>query len=326
MITQAQIAKQLGVSRQLVTLALSGHPHVATETRETILAAALKMGYRPNPHARALRMKKTGIIALWVPDQISTHYNHVARELSRFVKQAGLELIVSEVSDSDMSQIWSNVPVDGIFAVDASKAVQDELRKLIAKSVPVVSVGTYCSTETDHVEIDLKSGTTEAMTHLIRSGFRRIAHATFVLKDEPHESRRLEYARMMKEAGLEPEFIHYPLDDKQRRITRQLIKEYISENGHPEAIFCHSDDVAIGIYRGLCDLNLRVPEDIALVGCDGIEDTEYLETPLTTIVQPVVEMCSTAWSFLQGRLENPKADLQYAVLLPKLDIRASTVR
>lgn len=326
MITQAQIAKQLGVSRQLVTLALSGHPHVATDTRETILAAALKMGYRPNPHARALRMKRTGIIALWIPDQISTHYNHVARELSRFVKQAGLELIVSEVSDSDMSQIWSNVPVDGIFAVDASESVQDELRRLIGKAVPIVSIGTYRSTETDHVEIDLKSGTTEAMGHLIQTGFQRIAHATFVRKDGIHEGRRLEYTRMMKEAGLAPEFIYYPLDDKQRRITRLLIKEYVSENGHPEAIFCHSDDVAIGIYRGLCDLNLRVPADIALVGCDGIEDTEYLETPLTTIVQPVVEMCSTAWNFLQKRLETPKAPLQYAVLLPSLDIRASSIR
>jgi DNA-binding LacI/PurR family transcriptional regulator len=325
MITQAQIAKELGVSRQLVTLALSGHPHVATETRETILAAALKMGYRPNPHARALRMKRTGIIALWIPDQISTHYNHVARELSRFVKHAGLELIISEVGDSDMRQIWSHVPVDGIVAVDASGSIQEELRGLTVKSVPVVSVGTYRSMETDHVEIDLKSGTTEAMSHLIGSGIRRIAHATFVRKDDPSESRRSEYCRMMDEAGLVPEFIHYPLDDKQRRIARELIKEHISEHGRPEAIFCHSDDVAIGIYRGLCDLNLRVPADIALVGCDGIEDTEYLETPLSTIVQPVGEICSTAWSFLQKRLENPEAAPQYATLLPKLDIRASSI-
>src|SRR6478752_4387170 len=73
MVTQSQIAKKLGVSRQLVTFALSGYPHVAKESRERILAAAEEMGYRPNPHARALRRKRTGIIALWIPDQISTH-------------------------------------------------------------------------------------------------------------------------------------------------------------------------------------------------------------------------------------------------------------
>ncbi|MEY3896570.1 MAG: hypothetical protein RLZZ214_2090, partial [Verrucomicrobiota bacterium] len=96
MVTQAQIAAKLGVSRQLVTFALAGYPQVAKESRERIVAAALEMGYRPNPHARALRFKKTGIIALWIPDQISTHYTHVARELSRLVKASGHELIISE--------------------------------------------------------------------------------------------------------------------------------------------------------------------------------------------------------------------------------------
>ena len=80
MVTQAQIAKRLGVSRQLVTFALAGYPNVAKESRERILAVAQEMGYRPNPHARALRKKSTGIMALWIPDQISTHYTHVARE------------------------------------------------------------------------------------------------------------------------------------------------------------------------------------------------------------------------------------------------------
>lgn len=65
--TQTQIARKPGVSRQLVTFALAGYPQVSEESRERILAAALEMGYRPNPHARALRLKKTGIIALWIP-------------------------------------------------------------------------------------------------------------------------------------------------------------------------------------------------------------------------------------------------------------------
>ena len=80
MVTQAQIAEKLGISRQLVTFALAGDPQVAKESRERIQAAALETGYRPNPHARALKRQRTGIIALWIPDQISTHYTHVARE------------------------------------------------------------------------------------------------------------------------------------------------------------------------------------------------------------------------------------------------------
>jgi LacI family transcriptional regulator len=84
--------------------------------------------------------------------------------------------------------------------------------------------------------------------------------------------------------------------------------------------------VAIAIYRGLCDMKLRVPEDVALVGCDGIQDTEYLECPLTTLVQPVAESCGTAWQFLCQRLENPQLKRQHAVLQPKLVVRESSRR
>ena len=79
MVTQEQIARKLGISRQLVSFALSGYPQVSEKSRQRILAAAKEMGYTPNPHARALRGERTGIIALWVPDQVSSHYTHVAQ-------------------------------------------------------------------------------------------------------------------------------------------------------------------------------------------------------------------------------------------------------
>jgi len=69
-----------------------------------------------------------------------------------------------------------------------------------------------------------------------------------------------------------------------------------------------------------------VPQDVALVGCDGIQDTEYLESPITTLVQPVAEICETAWRFLLQRLENPALDRQQAVLQPELAIRESSRR
>jgi LacI family transcriptional regulator len=326
MVTQAQIAEKLGVSRQLVTFALGDYPQISSKSRERILAAALEMGYRPNPHARALLLKRTGIIALWIPDQISTHYTHVARELGRLAKRAKYELVISEVGAVDAGQIWSNVPVDAICAVDASKPVQRQLDALAQNSIPVVSMGTNCSPKTDRVEINLLAGTLAAMQHLISSGYRRIAYATFVQKDAPHESRRLGYLRAMRKAGLEPEFIYYPLSEQQRPITRKLIRDYILSHGQPEAIFCHSDDAALGIYRGLCDLKIKVPEEIALIGCDGIEDTEYLERPLTTLVQPVAEMCAAAWKFLQLRLADPLLPLQHTILEPQLAIRESSQR
>jgi len=327
MVTQEQIAQKLGISRQLVTFALAGYPQVSAASRKRILVAAEKMGYRPNPHARALKRGRTGIIALWIPDQISTHYTRVARELNHLLKQAKHELIISDVgNDRSAEQVLSHLPMDGVFAVDAPNAVQAHLKSAAARSIPVISLGAHRPTKTDYVQVDLQAGAGEAMQHLISSGFRRIVHATFERKEKAGTGRRLAYEQAMQQAGLKPEFFYYPLSERQRPIVRQSIQDYVRENGCPEAIFCHSDDVALGIYRGLCDLKLRVPQDVALVGCDGIQDTEYLESPITTLVQPVAEMCATAWRFLLQRLENPDVKQQHAVLKPELAIRESSRR
>ena len=326
MVTQEQIADKLGISRQLVTLALAGYPQVSEKSRKRIFETAREMGYCPNPHARALKQQRTGIIALWIPDQISSHYNHVARELNRLLKREQFELIVSEIGSSGARQIASNVPMDGVFIVDAPGAARLHLQSPVGGGVPAVYIGADHFEKMDFVQVDLLSGALEAMQHLIDSGFSRIAHATFVQKDHPAESRRQGYIQAMRRARLKPEFLYYPLTEHQRPIVRGLIHDYVQKKGCPEAIFCHSDDVALGVYRGLCDLNLDVPKDVALIGCDGIQDCEYLETPLTTIVQPVAEMCAVAWDFLRRRLESRDIKRQGTALKPKLVIRKSTDR
>jgi len=325
MITQEHIARKLGISRQLVTFALAGYPQVSKASRQRILAAAREMGYRPNPHARALQRKRTGIIALWIPDQISTYYSHVARELNRLIRRERQELIISEMSATEATQVLSSVPVDGVIAVDMPGQVKIFRQTTHAPLIPMVSMGAYGSPDTDSVQVDLHAGTKQVMGHLLKAGFRRIAHATFVHENEPQAGRWLAYQEAMLKAALKPEFIYYPLTERLRPATRQLVQAYIRQHGSPEAIFCHSDDAALGIYRGLCDLKLRVPEDVALVGCDGIEDIEYLECPLTTLVQPVEEMCAAAWQFLMKRLERPEMKRQNLTLKPKLAIRESSV-
>jgi LacI family transcriptional regulator len=324
MVTQAEIALKLGVSRQLVTFALAGYPQVAAKSRQRILATARRLGYKPNPFALALKRGRTGIIALWIPEQISNHYSHVARELNRLAKESGHELIISEVSDVKAERVLFQVPVDGIIAVDVPNQVADYLKTVPTRAVPVVAIGTECPAKMDSVWVDLLSGAEVVMRHLLGLGYRRIAHATFVRGDSARESRRSGYVTAMRKAGLPTEFIYYPLTREQRPIIRQLIQKYIRKHGCPEAIFCHSDDIALGIYRGLCDMNLRIPTDVALVGCDGIQDTEYLECPLTTLAQPVSKMCASGWKFLKQRLDNPKLKRQKLLFEPKLIVRGST--
>lgn len=326
MVTQEMIARKLGLSRQLVSFALSGHPQVSEASRKRILAAAQELGYKPNPYARALKRGRTGIVALWIHDLFSTHYNRVIHEFNHVVKQAKHELIVNEVGSGGADQIMSQVPVDAIFAMETPVQASAYLEASGENAVPVISMGAVCCLNTDYIRVDLDAAATEAMEHLIRSGYKRIAHATYLGKGIPEASRQLCYSKAMLEAGLKPEFIHYALTHTQRADVRRIIQEYVKEHGCPEAIFCHSDDVALGIYRGLCDMKLRVPEDVALVGCDGIQDTEYLERPITTLVQPVEEMCAIAWEFLTKRFDNAAIEQQQITLKPTLAIRESSFR
>jgi LacI family transcriptional regulator len=326
MVTQEQIASRLGLSRQLVTFALAGYPQVGKASRARILAAASEMGYRPNPHARALKRGRTGIIGLWIPDQISSHYTNVTRELSRLAKKAGQELVVSEIGGGTGELVLSNVPVDAVFAVDSPRAVRHHLGSAFGSSTPIICLGVDACEKADCVQVDLRAGTRLVMEHLLGSGLRRIVHATFVRRNELGAGRRIAYVKAMRRAGLKPEFLYYPLSPEQRPIVRRLITRFIRAHGCPEAVFCHSDDVALGIYRGLCDLHIPVPEKVALVGCDGIQDTEYLECPLTTLVQPVAEMCALAWKFLVRRLQNLRLARQQAVLAAVLLIRQSSRR
>jgi DNA-binding LacI/PurR family transcriptional regulator len=103
----------------------------------------------------------------------------------------------------------------------------------------------------------------------------------------------------------------------------QILKDYFVGKGCPDAILCMNDDIAIQVYRALMDLGKRIPQDVLLAGCDGLPITEYFEPPLSTIAQPMEEMCATAWKFLQKRIAKPELPFQTVSFDAKLAVRRS---
>ena len=322
MVTQADIAKKLGVSRQLVGLALAGYPKIAAKSRERVMQAAAEMGYVPNPMARALQKKRTSIVAVWVPNQISDYYWRVIREFNQLGKRDQQSVIVSDVGMGDTKAQVIHIPVDALLIVDAPTQAKTYLDMKFTRPAVVVSLGVACEPAADTVEVNLRTGVCETMQHLLDTGYKRIAHVapeagiTTIREDV--------YAEYMQKAGLPTEFIQVP--DQYRPTARRVMADYVRAKGCPEALFCHNDDIAIGAYRAIYDLGLRVPDNCAVVGCDGLQDTEYLTVPMTTIIQPVEEMCAKAWEFMQQRLQDPLRPPQKVVLKPQLAIRESTRR
>jgi len=331
--TRDDVARQAQVSGATVSRVLSGRDDlsIAEETRVRVLAAAQRIGYQPNPTARALVTGRTGIVGFWMCLGYSRYRSHVVNRMQQVMTPSEFAMAITDVEE-ELSRRHTlsramRLGVDAIIAFDTPTAGGEFARARAASTgaIPFVSMGAYWTEATNFVGVDLYAGAVEAMRHLIATGRERIAYLHPATSEAwPIEARHAAYSAVLREAGYAPHGITTP--DVTLATAWRCVRERLASGAQLDAILCHNDDMAIGAYRALCDLGLRAGPDIALVGCDGIEETEYLSCPLTTIQQPIDQMCTLAWQCLQSAMENPGGPLLQRVLKPKLVIRESTRR
>ncbi len=322
-----RIAKALGVSKSTVWRAIKGSSDINPETRERILQALPRLGYQPNTAARALVTGKSGLVTLWVPSLSTSHVAHVLRHAQEQISRHCFEMIVRSreaYHSSDPLELmqW---PSDGILACDVIDVVE-MLRPFLTsggRRTPLVSFGPYCATNVDAVGVDLRQGAVAAVRHLVEAGCRSpvyIVPENFMV---PEDARYEGYHAAMAEAGMVPRVIATRLGTKSE--GRRVMLEVYPQSPFDGA-FCFSDEISLGVYRGLHELGLKAPDDVAIVGCDGIEETEYAGCPLSTLQQPFEEMCRVAWEFLETRMKKPDSPLQFRMLQPELIVRQSSRR
>lgn len=321
------LASQLNLSKGTVSRILNDPAApFAAKTRERVFSMAAELGYRPNPIARALATGRTGNVSLWIRNLRTPYRAYVAQAFESQIEANDRRLVIrlygrdADSSSSEPSLQIMPESADGIITHGMPPKSWHHLIRGGSHAFPVVSTGAIIFPETlDHVGVDLQGAARKAVEHLIRPERTRIAYLCPV---GASDERASSYFSVMAAAGLKPETV--PYTDEARAVVRQTVRAYIEQHGHPEALFCHNDGAAIAAYRALVDLGLRVPDDVALVGCDGIEDTEYMPTTITTIVQPLDEMARLAWQFLKDRMENPGAPPRHVMLPATLVCRASS--
>lgn len=333
-VTMNQIAEAAGVSRATVSFVLNDRERpngsISPETRQRVLEIATDMGYRPNRTARALVTGRSHLIGLCVRDLGLPHYANVIRRTEGCIRQSPFHLLVSRW-ENDLNEEDARVlegifpwPLDGVLALEADEILTRHWAAKQQWPAPIVSMGgtNYHLDNLDSVGIDLSAGVTQALAHLIEIGCKRIAFVSHSDKMNLQDRRARAYLQFMQESQRDLEFVS--LTDQERATAHHEFKDYVAQQGCPDGLLCINDEVALGVYRALCDLRIKVPTEAALIGCDGIADTLYLECPLTTIVQPIEEMCHIAWEMLQQRIENPDLEFQHQLLVPQLAIRDSS--
>lgn len=325
-VTLKDIAGELNVSHATVSRALnSARDSMISETvRTRIREVATEMGYRPNHAGRSLVTGQTGLLALWLWAEAgqSSYQAMIAKGMYSEVGGRAHQLVIDLVShQSTPSVVKSFDPwkADGIVAHEAGPAIQAALGGLGAPPIPLVSTGTYHFVPgADRVVIDLAGAAQAAMEHLLAAGRKRIAYVNDAPGIPAEDARYLAY-RDRLEAASEVIPVRPSRDE-----ARQAVREYVLAHGCPDAFFCHNDELALATYRALCDLKIKVPDDTAIVGCNGTIETAYLEVPITTIAFPVEKMCQVACDFLERRIREPDLPRQEARLEANLLIRPSS--
>ncbi len=302
---------------------------ISPETREKVLSAAKELGYLPNSAARALTNGRTGLVGFWMSLEFSTYRGEVLDCMRSLLRGTESVLAVTDV-DIEYSSAHSfdralRVPVDGIIAFDTSASVEAFAQQSdrIAPMIPFVSMGAYWSEARSFVGVDLRRGADMAMDHLLSTGRKQIAYVAPWTSDLIDSGPRFDaYRDAMEGSGLPSQTIG--VETTTYRSIKQVLDEIINSRKLPEALLCMNDETAVTVSTILLNHGIKVGQEVAIVGFNGIDETAHCQVPITTVKQPIEEMCRLTWQFLQAQMEDPTSPLQQRILVPELIVREST--
>jgi LacI family transcriptional regulator len=326
--TIQQVAELAGLSKTTVSHILGQQAdRYSPQTRRRVVDAARELGYCPNHFARALATGQTRVIRLELPSLDAPVSAALAETLREIMRAEGYELILSQYSYDRPDDLAPQTrwPIDGqIVVLVGPSETEPVLRRAVDAGAPVVAVGGgYVPEGVDVVGVALEEEIGRGLEHLAAGGRQRIAMLADLGGLRVGMNRCQAYHRFCRQTGRAE--IRIISQGCQFRHGREAVLQALSAGGpRPDAIFALCDDTAIGAMSALAELHLRVPEDVAVLGCDGIKVGGYLTPSLTTIAMPVAAMCRQAWDLLRQRMVRPDLPFRQVMLAPTLIIRNST--
>lgn len=327
------VAARAGVSIRTVSNVVSGSGSVAEETRVRVQAVLDELGYRPNLAARNLRAGRTGVIGLAIPELHSPYFAELTGLIVEAAQQRSWTVVIDQTfgdreAERRLLDGTGGRLVDGLLISPWS--LRPEELTAHARRVPVVLLGEQPGQGlADRVAVDSVLAADEATTHLLETGRRRVA----AIGLQPHlhndtARQRLEgYRRALRRAGITPDpALERPVAALHREDGARATAELLGSGARPDAVFAFSDELALGALHVAHEHGLGVPEDLAVVGFDGIEDARYAYPPLTTVVPDKRQIAERALQCLADRVYSPATSVPpLDVVVPhRLEIRAST--
>ncbi|WP_139903489.1 LacI family DNA-binding transcriptional regulator [Clostridium thermarum] len=325
------VAKEAGVSIATVSRVLNDVDVVNEDTKKKVQDAIKKLGYRPNIVARSLKTQRTRTVGILIPDISSQFYPEIVRGTEDVANIYDYNIILCN-SDSDLEKekeylrVLKEKMVDGVLYMSSSlePEIVELIKELDLKTVLVVTSDkdkTFPS-----VSIDNREAAYDATMFLLNKGNKKVAYIG-VHKDEVNAAavRYFGYEDALKEKGMEIDenFVYFG-EQKAHEGYEGVNK--ILEKGTFDALFCASDEIAMGAINSLRDKGIRVPEDVDVIGFDNIYSSSIFYPKLTTVAQPMYDMGSVGMRMLIKTINKKELEEKNYILPYEIIERDSTKR
>ena len=327
-ITMTDVAREAGVSLMTVSRVVNHKEDVSPPTRQRVLDIVERLGYRPSSIARGLVTQHTGTLGLVVPDIDNPFFSGIVRgaELEAYAEGYSVFLCNSnEGPERELAVLESleEKQVDGVIVCSSrleKKVLQSSLERfsavvLVSRKLEDKRIGT--------VLIDDELGGRMATQHLLQTGHRNIGVISGPSISHSSRWRVKGYRKALESTSISFNLDYIEHDSPTVECGFEIARKLLTSHPELTALFCHNDLVAVGALQACARLNIRVPEDIAIVGFDDIPMAALVSPPLTTCRVPRYQLGAQAMRMLMENIAGPTSLTNEILLRPELVVRAS---
>lgn len=333
MSTIYEVAKRAGVSTATVSRVLSQPRIVAPDTRRRVLQAVKHLGFEPNSTAKSLRTFRTGKILVTVPDLSNPFFGLILQGIEDAALREGYAVLIGDTQNDDKREeryalMLKRKEADGLIFLGhrLPKEAATLIQSLAPRCAPIVNGCEFSRTlGIPSVHIDNAAAASEAMEHLYALGHRRIGIITGPLVSPLSRDRLSGATACAREhkASSDCIIMHGDFSVESGAVAADRL---LRRRSRPTAIFCFSDEMAMGALESARRFGIAVPDQLSVVGFDDIQYARYTAPPLTTIAQPMRQIGEGVVRLLLDILSGKGDALTpQSVTLPhELVVRAST--
>ena len=327
-ITLKMVAEKAGVSVNTASRAINNKPDISKETKKRILQIAQELGYVRNDTAVALRTKKTGTIGVVIADNRNPFYAEVLNGMEEAAREKNYHIILANTQrdykkEEEAINLLLAKRVDGLLITPVQDK-DDDIKNLIEAKIPFVIVGRdFENIEVDAIYNDEVKGGFLATEYLIKKGHKRIALIDGFLYKSPAKGRLEGYKKALNKYRISLDESLISVGDIDVKDGYERTKQLFEKELDFTAIFAYNDMMAFGVMQAIKEKDLRIPEDIGLVGYDDIPLSSLISPSLTTIRLKKQELGVESVKLLLSRIIGNRKKIKKVMLGVELQIRES---